>query len=212
MRILVIASAPVYMRPSPKSPAYLSALRKAGLSIPTSDIENESAYQSAAKGFAKRTRDLFQGSFQKVVKGVDALRSQGMKVDLFAISPRYGIVSDLDLLLPYSFSLTRKPKSTVRKISERLRTREVVSDLLKAGYDQFILMANRADLLFVHDPEHGFDLGAVPVQTIVIGAPSLSGVIGGHRFLEAKQPGARSEIFARYVDEMTATDLRDYTV
>jgi len=211
MRILVIASAPVYMQPSPKSPAYVDTLKKAGLSIPTSDIENESAYQSAANGFSRRARDLFQGSFQRVVKGIDDLRSQGLKVDLFAISPRYGIVSEFDLLLPYSFSLRRAPKRSARMISEKLNTHGVLSDLLKGGYDLFMIMVNRSDLLLVHDPEHGFDLGEVPVKTVVIGAPSLSEAIGGRRkFIGARQPGARSELFARYVEEMTATNLRDY--
>jgi hypothetical protein len=212
MRILVIASTPVYMYPSPKTPDYIKALKKAGLPFPSSDMENETLYLNAAGGFAKRAKDLFHGSFRKIVKGVEDARSQGIKVDFFLITPRYGIVTESDLLLPYALRLTGKSKGFLRAMSDKLRTKEIISDLLKVPYDLVVLIANKSDLLLVHDPRKGFDISKMCKKLMVLSAPSTSKEFGDKvEFIAIRQVGGRAERFARFVDGMTSRTLKDYS-
>jgi len=212
MRILVIASTPVFMYPSPKTPDYVKALKKAGLQAPSSDMENETLYLNAAGGFAKRAKDLFQGSFRKIVKGVEDARSQGIKVDFFLLTPRYGIVAESDLLLPYAIRLTGKPKSFLRAMSEKLRTKEIVTDLLKVPYDLVILIANKSDLLLVHDPKKGFDISKMCKRLMVLSAPSASKDFGDKvEFIGISRVRRRAEHFAKFIDKMTSRALKDYS-
>jgi hypothetical protein len=212
MRILVIASTPVYMFPSPKNPDYLKALKKSGLQVPSSDIENETLYLNAAKGFTKRAKDLFQGSFRKIVKGVQDARSVGIKVDLFLISPRYGIVAENDLLLPYNLRLTGKSKGFLRVLSGKLRTKELVSELLKAPYELCIVIANKSDLLLVHDPKKGFDLSKMCQKLLVLSAPSTAKEFADNvEFIGVSRVRGRAEHFSRLIDKMTRRTLKDYS-
>jgi len=211
MRMLVITSAPAYMEPSPRNKWYLEALGKAGLSVPTSDIENESLYLGAASSFAKQARDLFGGYIKGVLKGIECARSQGIKVDLFIVSPRYGIVAECDQLLPYAFSFSKKPKGLIRQFSEKMRTREVAGDLLRKDYDVSVLMINRYELPVLHEPRLGFDLGKTPGRLLVIGAPSLSKAIGGDaKFVPTKSLGERVDLFLNFIDAITGTTLKDF--
>jgi len=210
MRILVIASTPVYMYPSPKTPGYVKALNKLGLHAPSSDIEDEALYLDAAGGFTKRAKDLFQGSFRKIVKGVEDARSQGIKVDFFLITPRYGIVAENELLLPYAFRLTGKSKGFLRAMSDKLRTKEIISDLLKVPYDLVVLIANKSDLLLVHDPKKGFDISKMCKKLMVLSAPSASKDFDKVGFIGIRQVGGRADRFAKFIDSMTGRTLKDY--
>lgn len=211
MRMLVITSATAYMDPSPKNPLYLGALAKAGLSVPTSDIENESLYLGTAHSFARQAKDIFGGHVKGVLKGVERARSQGIKVDLFLISHRYGIVAECDQLIPYAFSLAKKPKKVIRQFSEKMHTKELVRDLFRKNYDITILIINRSDLPFVHDPKQGFDIGNNSSRLLVIGAPSLSNLIKGNvEFQASKSLGKRVDRFLSFIEEATRTTLRDF--
>ncbi|MDD1764710.1 MAG: hypothetical protein LUQ46_01720 [Candidatus Methanomethyliaceae archaeon] len=212
MRILVIASTPVFMFPSPKNPDYVNALKKAGLQIPSSDIENETLYMNAAKGYAKRAKDLFQGSFRRIVKGVEDARSVGIKADLFLISPRYGVVTENDLLLPYNFRLTGKSKGFLRALSGKLRTKELVSELLKVPYDLCVIIANRSDLLLLHDPRKGFDLSKMCKKLVVLSAPSMAkDFTNGAEFIGISRVRGRADHFVKIIDKMTRRTLKDYS-
>lgn len=212
MRILVITSTPVFMFPSPKNPDYINALKKVGLQIPSSDIENETLYINAAKGFTKRAKDLFRGSFMRIVKGVEDARSVGIKVDLFLISPRYGVVAENDLLLPYNIRLTRKSKGFLRALSGKLRTKELVSELLKAPYDLCIIIANKSDLLLLHDPRKGFNLSKMCKKLVVLSAPSVAKDFADDvEFIGIKRVRGRAEYFVKFIDRMTSRSLKDYS-
>ncbi|MBM5804892.1 MAG: hypothetical protein FJZ49_02335 [Candidatus Verstraetearchaeota archaeon] len=212
MRILVIASTPVFMYPSPKTPDYVKALKRAGLQVPSSDMENETLYLDAAGGFAKRAKDLFHGSFHKIVKGVEDARSQGIKMDLFLITPRYGIVAERDLLLPYALRLTGKSKGFLRAMSDKLRTKEIITDLLKVPYDIVILIANKSDLLLVHDPKKGFDISKMCKKLMVLSAPSTSKDFGDKvEFVGISRVRRRAEHFTKFIDKMTSRTLKDYS-
>jgi hypothetical protein len=211
MHILVIASTPVYMSPSPKNSDYVKALKKADLHIPSFDIENESIYLKAAGGYVKRAKDLFQGSFQKIVKSIEDARSQGIKVDFMLMTARYGIVPECELLLPYNVKLTGKPKKFIRGLSERLKTKELVTEFLKIPPDICIIVTNKSDLLLVHDPRKGFDLTEMPSKLVVITAPSLIKQFKGRsEFIGIKQMGERAGKLASYLDGITTRTLKDY--
>jgi hypothetical protein len=211
MRILIIASTPVYMSPSPKNSEYTKALKKADLKIPSFDIENESLYLKAAGGYAKRAKDLFQGSFQKIVKSIEDARSQGIKVDFMLMTARYGIVPEGELLLPYNVKLTGKPKKFIRSLSEKLKTKELVTEFLKVPPDICILVANKSDLLLVHDPRKGFDLTEMSSKLVVITAPSMIKQFKGKsEVIGIKQVGKRAGKLASYLDGITAKTLKDY--
>jgi hypothetical protein len=211
MRILVIASTPVYMSPSPKNSNYVKALKKADLHVPSFDIENESLYLKAAGGYVKRAKDLFQGSFQKIVKSIEDARSQGIKVDFMLMTARYGIVPEDELLLPYNVKLTGKPKKFIKDLSERLKTKELVKEFLRASPDICILVANKSDLLLVHDPRKGFDLTEMSSKLVVITAPSVTKQFKGmSEFIGIKQVGERAGKLASYLDGITAKTLKDY--
>jgi hypothetical protein len=211
MRILVIVSTPVYMSPSPKDSDYAKALKKANLHVPSFDIENESLYLKAVGGYVKRAKDLFQGSFQKIVKSVEDARSQGIKVDFMLMTARYGIVPEGELLLPYNVKLTGKSKKFVRNLSERLKTKELVTEFLKAPPDICILVANKSDLLLVHDPKKGFDLTEMNSKLVVITAPSMIKQFKDRsEFIGIRQVGERAEKLVSYLDRITAKTLIDY--
>jgi len=211
MRMLVISSVNAYMHPSPLSPEYAKALRNAGLPMPSSDIDDEFKYLKAVKLFSKRAKDLFKGSFRNVLKGVRAARGLGICVDLFLISPRYGVISEDEYILPYSFSLTRKPRSHIRKASGTLKTKEKINSIFKTPYDLCVVIANKNDLLLIHDPPNGSDLASLCKRIVVFSAPSAATYFKGNaQFFGVRQVGGRTDSFLKFLDELTSKPLSDY--
>lgn len=211
MRIVVVASAPAYMRPSVKDRGYLAALKKAGLKAPTDDLEKEPLYMQAAPGFARRAREAFGGNFRHLMKSVEGARSQGIKVDFFIISPRYGLITEKDQVLPYSASLRSKPRKYLRDFSARHRMRELIADLLSEPCDLLAVVANRRELILLHDPEMGFDLGAFKTKVAVFSAPSGKKDFSPKvDYRPTRQVGTRSSSFAAYMDDLTKKTLKEF--
>lgn len=211
MRIVVFASAPAYMRPSVKDKDYTGALKKAGLPRPTDDLEREPLYLQAVPGFAKRAREAFGGNFQLVMKSVEDARSQGLQVDLFIISPRYGIITERDQVLPYASSLTGKPRKYLRDFSAKHRVKELANDLLKDPCDLLAVVANRSELILLHDPEQGFDINDLGARIAVFSAPSAKKQFGGKvEYHPARQVRTRSMLFSRYMDDLTKRTLKEF--
>jgi hypothetical protein len=211
LRIVVFTSAPAYMRPSVKDRDYLSALKKAGLPNPSDDLEREPLYMQAVIGFAKRAREAFGGNFQLVMKSVEDARSQGLDVDLFIISPRYGILTEKDLVLPYAASLTGKTKKFMRDFSAKHRVKELANDLLKEPCDLIAVVANRNELLLLHDPEQGFDISGLGAKVAIFSAPSARTQFGGKvEYHAARQVRTRSSLFSKYMDDLTKRTLKEF--
>jgi len=211
LRIVVFVSAPAYMSPSVKDRDYARAVKKAGLPLPSDDLEREPLYLQAAPGFARRAREAYGGNFQMVMKSVEDARSQGLKVDLFIISPRYGFITERDQVLPYAASLTGKPKKYLREFSARHRVKELASELLRAPCDLLAVVANRSELILLHDPEQGFDISALGARVAVFSAPSAEKNFGGKvEYHPARQVRTRSALFAKYMDDLTKRTLREF--
>ena len=190
----------------------MGALHKANLSVPSYDLDNEFKYLSVVKLFSKRARDLFKGSFKNVLKSVRAARSMGINVDLFLISPRYGVISEDEYIIPYSFSLSGKPRSFLLKTSETLKSKEKICAILGTAYDLCIIVANKNDLLLIHNPRNGFDLASLCKRIVVFSAPSASTLFKGNsQFIGVRQVGKRTDQFYRFIDEMTSKPLNDYS-
>lgn len=212
MRIIVVASAPAYMSPSVKDRDYVGALKKAGLPLPSSDLEREPLYLQAAPGFARRAREAFGGNFRHIMKSVEDARSQGITVDLFIISPRYGLITEKDQVLPYCASLTGKSKKYLRDFSARHRVRELITDLLKDPCDVLAVVANRSELILLHDPERGFDIGALKTKVVVFSAPSAKRNFGVKvEYHPARQVRTRSILFVQHIDNITKRTLKDFS-
>lgn len=212
MRIIVVASAPAYMSPSVKDRDYVGALKKTGLPLPSSDLEREPLYLQAAPGFARRAREAFGGYFRHIMKSVEDARSQGMAVDLFIISPRYGLITEKDLVLPYCASLTGKSKKYLRDFSARHRVRELIADLLKDPCDVLAVVANRSELILLHDPERGFDVGALKTKVVVFSAPSARKNFGAKvEYHPARQVRTRSILFVQHMDNIMKRTLKDFS-
>jgi hypothetical protein len=211
LRIVVFASAPAYMRPSVKDRGYSEALKKAGLPRPSNDLEREPLYLQAVPGFARRAREAFGGNFQLVMKSVEDARSQGLMVDLFIISPRYGLITEKDQVLPYAASLTGKPKKYLRDFSAKHRVKELLNDLLKDPSDILAVVANRSELILLHDPEQGFDIGGLGAKVAVFSAPSSKKKFGGKvDYHPARQVRMRSRLFSKYLDDLTKRTLKEF--
>jgi hypothetical protein len=211
LRIVVFASAPAYMRPSVKDRDFAGALKKAGLPRPSDDLEREPLYLQAVPGFVRRAREAFGGNFQLIMKSVEDARSQGLKVDLFIISPRYGLITEKDQVLPYSVSLTGKPKKHLRDFSAKHRVKELIKDLLRDPCDLLAVVANRSELTLLHDPEQGFDISGLGVKVAVFSAPSAKKHFGGKvDYHPARQVRTRSALFSRYMDSLTKRTLKEF--
>ncbi len=165
---------------------------------------------AAARAFSRRSRDLFQGSFRRVLRGIDAARAAGIQVDLFIISPHYGVIPEDAIIVPYRMSLTGRSKRFARELARRLETRERVQALLRSPYDLCMVMANKSDLLLVHDPAEGVDLSKLCKRLVVISAPSVRSVLEGAEFIGIEKVGARAERLVQILDAMTSKTLNDY--
>jgi hypothetical protein len=199
------------MRPSVKDKGYTGALKKAGLPTPSDDLEREPLYVQAVPGYARRAREAFGGNFQLVMKSVEDARSQGLLVDLFIISPRYGIITERDQVLPYSASLTGKPKKHLRDFSAKHRVKELINDLLKDPCDLLVVVVNRSELVLLHDPEQGFDIRGLGARVAIFSAPSAKKQFGGKvEYQPARQVRTRSTHFSKYMDDLTKRTLKEF--
>jgi hypothetical protein len=211
MRILLVVSAPAYMSPSPKDKNYIDALKKAGLNIPSLDIENESAYLEAARQFSKRARDLFQGYFKKIMEGVRIARSHVIKIDLYLLSPRYGLIREEEVVLPHLVDIESLKKKDLEALCEKLRIAEKLSSIMQQPYDIVILVLKREHLPLLGTLKKGLSLSNAASKVIVVSAPSLAKVFGEPiKFVGIRQIGKRAEAFVELVDSLTVRTLKDY--
>lgn len=212
MRILLVVSAPAYMSPSPRDSNYLNTLKKSGLNVPSFDIENESVYLDAAGPFVRRAKDLFQGYFKKVMEGVRVARDQGIKIDVFVLSPRYGLIKEDEFILPYYVDMGFMKKKDLQILRERLKISEKLSTILKESYDIFILILKKDHVPLIFGDEKSLKnfAGAAP-KVLLVSAPSLAGKFGEPiKFVGIKQIGKRADAFVKLVDSLTARTLNDY--
>lgn len=211
MRILLIVSAPAYMSPSSKDRKYLNALEYAGLKVPSFDVENEPIYLGAVRPFSRRAKDLFQGYFKKIMKGVRIARGQGITIDVYLISPRYGLVQEDELVLPHAVDLKGMKRRDLEELSNRLGIMERLSKILQKRYDLLILVLKKNHLPLIHTQKKGLNLLRAAPRVVVISAPSLAKVFGpGVEFVGIKQIGKRAEEFVKLIDSMTMRTLKDY--
>ncbi|MGQ9759195.1 MAG: hypothetical protein ACUVQ5_01285 [Candidatus Methanomethylicaceae archaeon] len=212
MRILLIVSAPAYMSPSPRDHKYISALERAGLKVPSLDIEKEPVYLRAVPPFSRRARDLFQGFFKKIMKRVRIARSQGIGIDVYLISPRYGLLREDEVVLPHAVDMRSLTRRDLEELSKRLGIGEKLSKILQQPYDILILILKKDHLPLIRTPKKELDLPRAPPRIILISAPSLAGALGeGIEFIGIKQIGKRAEEFIKLIDSMTIRTLKDYS-
>lgn len=209
-RILVLVSAPKLTHLCHKED-FLSRLRKLNLPIPSDDLDLEMKYLEALKGYAGKTSKVFGGFFREVCASIRSARSLGLQIDLFIVSPRYGIISEDDVVVPYIFSSSRLSKSEVRAISFKLNVRERLLSILKRGYSLVFLMCNKNDLLMVNDPEMGFKIEEHCNALTVIAAPSLSADFGKAAiFHGCKYAYERSALLTKILEDLNIKRIDEY--
>ncbi|MBC7113783.1 MAG: hypothetical protein H5T34_07230 [Candidatus Methanomethyliales bacterium] len=211
MRILLVVSAPAYMSPSPKDKNYIDVLRNAGLKIPALDVENEFAYLEVARQFSRRARDLFQGYFKKIMEGVRIARSHGIKIDLYLLSPRYGLIREEEIVLPHLADMESLKKKELEALCEKLRIAEKFAGIMQQPYDIVILVLKREHLPLLGALKRGLSLSNAPSKVIVVSAPSLARLFGESiKFVGIRQIGKRAEAFVKLIDSLTTRTLKDY--
>ncbi len=199
------------MSPSPRDSKYINALKDAGLKIPLFDLENEPIYINVARPFSRRARDLYQGFFKTIIKGVRIAKGQGINVDLYLITPRYGIIQEDEVILPHKADMRCLKKRELQELSERLGIREKLSKILQQYYDLVILVLKKDHVPLIQSPEKKLDLPSVYPRTVVISAPSLASTISnGVEFIGIKQIGKRAEALVKLIDSVTMRTLKDY--
>lgn len=209
-RILVLVSAPKLTHLC-RQKELLSRLKIKGLQIPTDDLDLEKKYQEALRGYSGKASKVFGGSFKETCATIRAARSLGFQIDLFVVSPRYGIIGEDDLVVPYIFSLSRLPKSVVRAISLKLKVKERLLCIMKKGYDLVFLMCNKNDLLMVNDPEMGFRIEEYCNELTVIAAPSSSVAFSkGVLFHGRKYASERSALLAKMLEALNMRRIDEY--
>ncbi|MEM2058729.1 MAG: hypothetical protein QXM93_01350 [Candidatus Methanomethyliaceae archaeon] len=211
MRILLVVSAPAYMSPSPKDTSYIGALKKAGLKIPSLDIENESAYLEAVRPFSRRAKDLFQGYFKKIMEGVGIARSHGIKIDVYLLSPRYGLIEEDKVILPHLVEIKGLKKKELEALRDRLKIVEKLSSILQQSYDLLILVLKKDHLPLLGVLGKSLNLPIAASKVVLVSAPSLAKLFGEPiKFVGIRQIGRRAEAFVRLIDSLTAKTLKDY--
>ncbi len=206
-----MVSAPAYMSPSPKDKNYIDVLRNAGLKIPALDVENEFAYLEVARQFSRRARDLFQGYFKKIMEGVRIARSHGIKIDLYLLSPRYGLIREEEIVLPHLADMESLKKKELEALCEKLRIAEKFAGIMQQPYDIVILVLKREHLPLLGALKRGLSLSNAPSKVIVVSAPSLARLFGESiKFVGIRQIGKRAEAFVKLIDSLTTRTLKDY--
>jgi len=209
-RILVLVSAPKLMHLC-RQRGLMARLKTIALPIPTDNLELEKKYLEALRGYSGKANKVFGGIFREACASIRAGRSLGLKIDLFVVSPRYGIIGEDDIVVPYAFSLSRLSKSEVRAISLKLKVKERLLSILKLGYDLVYLMCNKKDLLMVNDPEMGFRIEEYCNALTVIAAPSSSVSFGkGVIFHGRKYASERSALLAKMLEDLNIRHIDEY--
>jgi len=211
MHILLLVSAPAYMCPSPRDKDYISVLKKAGLKVPSLDIENDSIYLRAAHQFSRRAKDLFRGYFKKILEGIKVAKSHGIKIDLYFLSPRYGIIEENEVILPYLADLKGLKKKEIETLRNKLRIDERLSNLLQQPYDTIILILKKEHMPLLGMPEIIKSFLSATPKVVLISAPSLAKLFTEPvKFVGVRQTGKRAVTFVKIVDSLTSRTLEDY--
>jgi hypothetical protein len=122
-----------------------SVLARAGLQIPSFDLEREKIYREVLKEFAKPASKMYTGkTFRAVLKLVERLRSCGKVVDVYFISARYGIINEKDLIIPYDATLKGMRSKEIRMWArERMVNYKIHNILISGGYSLAIIILPR---------------------------------------------------------------------
>ncbi len=199
------------MVPSPLDPDIVSLLKKSGLGIPGSDLENEQEYRAILAPHIKKAKDLFRGSFQHMSSAIQAAKGACLQIDHYVISPRYGIISSDERIIPYRYSLARSSRADVLQVSAKLVISQKLKAIMSKGYDLCFVVANKNDLLLIHDPAAGKDLASLCPSITVLSAGSTSCLFDEKvRFFGISNIRKRSEKFLRLLDELTTKPLSNY--
>ncbi len=119
----------------------LKTLDAVGLNMPSFDVELEKRYREVLRGFVRPARDLYGGSFRAVKNLVDALRASGKQVDLYIVSARYGLINEVDEVVPYEASLKGKPKDWIRGWFMKLNVEGKLMQIINSNKYDLIIMA-----------------------------------------------------------------------
>lgn len=210
-KVVVFSSAATYMVPSPLDPNIIALLKKSGLGIPGSDLEKEAQYSAALAPYVKKAKDLFKGSFQHMVNAVQDINGKSLQIDLFVISPRYGIIGLDEKVVPYRYSFARCNRADINQASARLGTKEKINAIMAGGYDICFIVANKNDLLLVHNPSEGNDISSMCPSLVVLTATSNSHLFGEKaKFYGISNIGKRSAKFLRLLDELITKPLSHF--
>ncbi|MEM0035068.1 MULTISPECIES: DUF6884 domain-containing protein [Thermoprotei] len=118
-----------------------SVLNNYNLPLPGFDIENEPKYREVLKQFVKPAREMYGGTFTRVMEIVDALRSYGKHVDVYIISGRYGLISENDEIVPYDAPLNKMNPSEIREWSRKRDVEEKLWNIIQRGeYDAYTIV------------------------------------------------------------------------
>jgi len=210
-RVVVFSSATTRMVPSPLDPEIVNLLKKSGLGTPGSDLNLEQEYRAALSPYIKRAKDLFRGSFQHMSSAIQAANGACLEIDHYVISPRYGIIDMDERIIPYRFSLARSSRADVQQVSTRLGIGERLRKIMSKGYDLCFVVANKNDLMLIHDPSSGKDLSSMCPSLTVISARSASFLFDEKvRFFGISNIGRRSRKFLHLLNELTTKPLSNY--
>ncbi|MEM2704321.1 MAG: tRNA-guanine transglycosylase DpdA [Candidatus Bathyarchaeia archaeon] len=87
---------------------------------PSFNIEEETRYRAIKNIPLFNAENLYLGSFRVIKRAVEALRKEGVQVDVFFISARYGVLKGDDNIIPYDATLANKSEEWIRNWSIKL--------------------------------------------------------------------------------------------
>ena len=168
MRVCLVAPCSARKRFDPRRPPVSEALEAAGLPVPGLDLEREREYRRALSGFALPAREMYLGVFSSVRRAADEARLRGLSVSLYVMSARYGLISELDTVIPYDATLSGMGEGELREWASSRRLAESLARA-SSGSDLLILALFRGYLRAVL--LSGF---SPAVRTLVLSPPSMA--------------------------------------
>lgn len=173
-------------------------LKKKKLPIPTFNVQKEKDYRKILKRFTLPANEMYQGSFKDVKRFVEKLREQGLTVDFYTISARYGLIPERRKVIPYDASFSDLSKKELAALAEKLRIYDRFRSILKwKSYDRIVIIASEKYLLalFGNNLEGLKRLRAKTRRKIfVLSSPKMCAVL---RALEVNAEGVEGHGFKK---------------
>ena len=104
-----------------------------------------------------------------------------------------------------------KEKYGVENAFQSEKIKEKINAIMAGGYDICFIVANKNDLLLVHNPSEGNDISSMCPSLVVLTATSNSQLFGEKaKFYGISNIGKRSAKFLRLLDELITKPLSHF--